>query len=79
MSGVGGETRARKVTATITVRTYSYDTALINITAQRRKDALKDWLKRHRKDIENEMAQFDEVEINVEMGYADALLADGAN
>lgn len=65
------QTRQRVVTATIRVIVNTHDKAKMYKVASFRKRDLEDWLKRHRKDIENEMAYCDAVSIDVVMGYAD--------
>lgn len=65
------QTRQRVITATITVVVNTHDKAKMLEVAGFRKRDLEDWLKRHRKDIENEMAYSDAISINVVMGYTD--------
>lgn len=60
--------KARKVTALITVNVHASDDDATRIASYREK-ALRDWIARHEKDIQNEMAYLDEITINVEMGY----------
>ncbi len=59
----------RMITATIRVVVHVHDRSQSLQVSQYRKRDLEDWLKRHRKDIENEMAYCDEVSIDVVMGF----------
>ena len=63
--------RPRRITATITVDVYTLKTQdALKVATNRQRD-LKDWLNRHRKEIENEMSLLDDVTIEIDIGYQD--------
>lgn len=65
------QTRPRRITATITVDVHTYNPKDMLKAAEYRKRDLEEWLARHQKDIQNEMAHCDDINIEVVMGYQD--------
>lgn len=63
--------RRRRIVATITVDVSTHNPADMEKTAGFRLRELKEWLARHEKDIQNEMAWCDDINIETRMGYAD--------
>ena len=65
------ESIPRKVVATIEVVVRTTDKKDMYQAASNRKRDLEDWLKRHLKDIKNEMSYLDEVSFSVNMEVAE--------